>query len=397
MSLESARRSPMFRYLIGLTVAATVGLQAWRTLFDNFAVHVAGLEGGHVGVIQSVREIPGLMTFLVVYVLLLLREHRLSALSILLLGAGVGLTGLFPSYLGLLATTLLMSLGFHYYETTNQSLTLQYFDRDTAPWVFGKQRSVAAAANIAVGGAIFVLAEFLPYRAVYLATGTLLVGAAVWAFRQDPSDTARVPQHRGMVLRRRYTLFYVLTFMAGARRQIFIAFAVFLLVKRFGFTVQEITLLFVVNNGVNFYLSPLIGRAIIRFGERKVLTLEYGSLVLVFLAYATVDSRWVVAVLYVLDHVFFNFAIAIRTYFQKVGDPRDIAPSMAVSFAINHIAAVALPAVGGLLWMVDYRIPFLAGAGLALTSLVAVQWIRTPVAASVGLRPEPVSSGREGA
>ena len=79
-----------------------------------------------------------------------------------------------------------------------------------------------------------------------------------------------------------------------------------------------------------------------------------------------------------LDHIFFNFAIAIRTYFQKVADPRDIAPSMAVGFTINHIAAVVLPAIGGVLWMVDYRIPFVAGAAMAMISLIAVQQIRVP-------------------
>jgi predicted MFS family arabinose efflux permease len=165
--------------------------------------------------------------------------------------------------------------------------------------------------------------------------------------------------------------------MAGARRQIFIAFAVFLLVKRFEFTVQEVTILFVFNNGINYFLSPLIGKAIIRHGERKVLSLEYAGLIVVFISYATVESRWVAALLYVLDHIFFNFAIAIQTYFQKVGDPADIAPSMAVGFTINHIAAVVLPALGGMLWMIDYRIPFLAGAAMASVSLLLVQKIKT--------------------
>ena len=71
--------------------------------------------------------------------------------------------------------------------------------------------------------------------------------------------------------------------------------------------------------------------------------------------------------------ILFNFAIAIRTYFQKVADPADIAPSIAVGFTINHIAAVVMPAIGGLLWMVDYRIPFIAGAVFSLVSLLAVQ------------------------
>jgi hypothetical protein len=134
----------------------------------------------------------------------------------------------------------------------------------------------------------------------------------------------------------------------------------------------------VVNNIISYYLSPLIGKSIIRFGERRVLSLEYFSLVIIFIAYALTSSKWVVAGLYILDQIFFNFSIAIRTYFQKVGDPRDIAPSMAVGFTINHIAAVFLPALGGFLWVIDYRIPFFGGAVLAAISLLAVQKIRVP-------------------
>jgi hypothetical protein len=382
MSMNGAvRKDRMYRYLLVLTVASAIGLQGWRTLFNNFAVEVAGLDGHQVGIIQSVREIPGFLVLLVVYVLLVMREHRLSALSILCLAVGVGLTGLMPSMAGLVVTTLIMSFGFHYYETTNQSLTLQYFDQATAPIVFGRQRSYAAATNIVVGLAIYGMASVLSYAAMYLVMGIVLCGMGLWGFAQNPVRENLPEQRKRMILRRRYGLFYLLTFLAGARRQIFIAFAVFLMVKRFGFTVQEITLLFVVNNGVNFYLSPLVGKSIVRFGERRVLSLGYGSMVLIFLAYALVQAKWMVAVLYILDHIFFNFAIAIRTYFQKVADPRDIAPSMAVGFTINHIAAVVLPAVGGLLWMVDYRIPFLGGVFLALMSLLAVQFIRVPARA----------------
>jgi hypothetical protein len=103
----------------------------------------------------------------------------------------------------------------------------------------------------------------------------------------------------------------------------------------------------------------------------------------IFLAYATTTSKLLVALLYILDHIFFNFSIAIRTYFHKLGDPRDIAPSMAVGFTINHIAAVFLPAMGGFLWVVDYRIPFVGAAAMSLVSLIAVQKIRlTPKAVS---------------
>jgi len=213
------------------------------------------------------------------------------------------------------------------------------------------------------------------YRVMFLTIGALVVAAGIWGLRQDPTHQQVAPQHRKMIFRRRYSLYYFLTFMAGARRQIFIAFSVYLLVKVFRCTVTEITLLFVLNNAINFVLSPAIGRAIVRFGERWILSIEYGGLVGVFLVYAFTGSKLLVVAMYILDHILFNFAIAIRTYFQKVADPADIAPSMAVGFTINHIAAVVMPAIGGALWMIDYRIPFVAGALLSLVSLLAVQRI----------------------
>ncbi|MBC8400730.1 MAG: MFS transporter, partial [Candidatus Marinimicrobia bacterium] len=315
------------------------------------------------------------LALLVIFLIILIKEHRLSALSIITLGVGVGLTGVLPSYLGLIFTTLIMSFGFHYYETTNQSLTLQYFNHLSSPWVFGKLRSYAAATNIAVGVFIFIISYLLSYQIIYGFIGGLIVFAGIRGLKQNPTRNTVVLQHKKMILRKRYWLYYFLTFMSGARRQIFVAFAVFLLVKKFEFSVQEITLLFILNNIINYFLSPLIGRAIIRYGERRVLSLEYFSLIFIFLAYAVVESKSLVAILYIFDHIFFNFSIGIRTYFQKIGDPRDIAPSMAAGFTINHIAAVIIPAVGGLLWIIDYRIPFIAGAGMSVISLVAVQLI----------------------
>jgi len=365
----------MLRFLLVQTTASVVGLQCWQIMFNNFAVEVAGLNGLQIGVIGSVREIPGFLALLAVFVMLVIREHRLSSLSIILLGTGVGIAGFFPSYGGLLLTTLIMSFGFHYYETTNQSLTLQYFSTATSPLIFGRLRSLAAATSIVVGLMVYLMSLALSYRVMFLTTGVLVVCAGIWGLLQDPTHQQVPPQRRQMIFRRRYLLYYFLTFMAGARRQIFVAFSVYLLVKIFHCSVTEITLLFVVNNAVNYVLSPAIGRAIVRFGERRVLSVEYAGLIGVFLVYAYSGSKLVVVVMYILDHILFNFAIAINTFFQKVADPRDIAPSMAVSFTINHIAAVVMPAIGGALWMIDYRIPFIGGAALSLISLLAVQRI----------------------
>jgi len=379
MNKDSIGQDIMFRYLVVLTIASVVGLQIWRTLFNNFAVEIAHLDGVHIGIIQSVREIPGFLALLAIILIMIIKEHRLAALSIIIMGLGISLTGYFPSYIGLIFTTILMSFGFHYFETTNQSLTLQYFDKNISPWVIGKLRSYAAATNIGIGLIIFVCTIFFTYLQIYFFMGIAVIFVGIWGLLQQPTREDIVPQRKKMILRKKYWLFYFLTFMAGARRQIFTAFAVFLLVKKFEFSIQEITILFVANNAINFFISPQIGKAIIRFGERKVLTVEYSTLIAVFVAYAYVDSKWIVTILYIVDHIVFNFSIAIRTYFQKIGDSRDIAPSMAVGFTINHIAAVVIPAIGGIVWMIDYRIPFLAGAAMSVISLTAVQLIGTNI------------------
>lgn len=364
----------MYGFLLIMTACAAVGLQGWRTLFNNFAVDMVGLNGSHIGIIQTVREVPGFLALLTVFFLLVIKEHRLSALSITILGIGVLITGLFPSFWGLLFTTFLMSVGFHYYETTNQSLTLQYFNKKEAPLVMGKQRSISSAANIGIGVFILLTISFIPFSLMYILIGGVIAALGLWGFLADPSDPDVVPQHKKMILRHKYSLFYFLTLMSGARRQIFMVFSVLLLVAKFHFSVQEITILFIVNNIINYFLAPLIGKSINWFGERKVLTLEYGSLIVIFLAYAFVDSKILIAGLYILDHIFFNFAMAIKTYFQKISDPKDVAPSMAVSFTINHIAAVILPALGGFLWLLDNKIPFIIGAVLSVVSLIAVQY-----------------------
>lgn len=368
-----ARR--MFVFLLVLTVAAALGLQGWRTLINNFAVEVGHLSGFDMGLVQSFREVPGFLALLVIYLLLFISEHRLAALSVLTVGLGVSMAGLFPSTVGIIATTMIMSFGLHYYETVNQSLTLQYFDKSTAPLVFGRLRSLGAATNIVVGGLILLLSYQLSYTVLFALVGGVTMAIGAWSLTQDPSDKELPPQRKKMVVRKQYWLFYALTLLAGSRRQIFMAFSVFLLVLKFEFSVQEVTILFIINNVVGYFANPLIGKAVNRFGERAVLSLEYVTLIGVFLVYAGTESKMVVACMYILDHLVFNFAMAIRTFFQKIADPQDIAPSMAVGFTINHIAAVIVPVLGGMLWLVDYRIVFVGGAVLSALSLIFTQLI----------------------
>lgn len=358
--------------LLVMAFAVPLSFAAWQALLNNFAIERAAFTGREMGILQSLREVPGFLAFGVVFVLLLVREQSLALLALLLLGIGTALTGFFPSVIGLYLTTVLMSLGFHYYETMQTSLTQQWIPKDQAAEIFGRLIAVGSFSSIIVFLLIWLGTNWghIDYRWLYLGFGGMTVTTAVVArfvFPQFPQHTV---QHKHMVLRKRYWLYYALVFMSGARRQIFMVFAGFLMVEKFGYSVSNIALLFLINATLNVLFARKIGRLIARIGERKALMFEYTGLMLVFTGYAVVETPWLGAVLYVLDHLFFALAISLKTYFQKIAAPEDIASTAGVSFTINHIAAVGLPVVFGMIWLTSPALVFFIGTAMALISFL---------------------------
>ena len=205
----------------------------------------------------------------------------------------------------------------------------------------------------------------LDYAVSYAVAGlsTAVVAIAAWAL--FPDFKMEVPQHKHLVLRPRYWLYYVFTFLGGARRQIFVVFAGFMMVEKFHYGVTAITGLFLVNQVINLAFAPLVGRLIQRLGERRALLFEHGGLVLVFLGYAMVEDADWAAILYVADNLFFSMTIALKTYLQKIADPADMAPTTGVAFSINHVAAVVIPFSFGLIWLENPALVFQFGAALA--------------------------------
>ena len=371
MYLSKFRGRPEFLLLI-TAVAVPLSFATWQALLNNFAIERAAFGGAEMGILQSLREVPGFLAFLVVFLLFLCREQTIAYVSLLLLGVGTLVTGWFPSVVGLYVTTVVMSLGYHYFETVHSSLCLQWIDKDKAPELLGRVIAVGAFASIVVYGFIWITFELLgiDFSLVYFLGGgaTVVIGLVCWLlFQQFP---VKVKQNRQMVLRRRYWLYYALTFLSGARRQIFIVFAGFLMVEKFGFDVAMISILFLVNAVLNMLFAARLGRLIGNIGERRILIFEYVGLTIVFTAYAFVSNAGIAAGLYIIDHFFFALAIAIRTYFQKIADPADIAATAGVGFTINHIAAVVLPAVLGFLWLISPSAVFLVGSALAILSML---------------------------
>lgn len=376
--------------LILMSIAMPIAFNTWNALLNNFVVERAAFTGLEIGILHSLREVPGFIAFTTVFILLLIREQTFAVLSLAMLGLGVAATGFFPTVYGLYFTTIIMSLGFHYFEAIKQSLSLQWLSKDEAPQVLGKLISVASITSLIVYGVLWVLLELfeLDYFWNFLIAGTICLGLAIVMWLVYPHFKSKTPQHSHIVLRKRYWLYYALTFFSGARRQIFMVFAAFLMVEKFGYTAAQVTMLFLINYAFNWLFAEKIGALIRRIGERNALTIEYVGLILVFTAYAYVENAYLAAALYVIDHMFFALYIAMSTYFQKIVDPADMASSAGVSFTINHIAAVIVPAALGIVWVISNAAVFLVGTGFAVCSLLLAQ--------NVPDRPAPGNEVRVG-
>jgi hypothetical protein len=369
------QRPEVFLYLF--SAAVPLSFATWQALINNFAIEQVSFTGVEIGILQSLREIPGFIAFGVIFLLLLMREQTVAFLALIALGIGAAMTGFLPTVMGLYFTTVLMSMGYHYAETIQQSLTLQLIDKYRLPVVMGRQIAIGAFTGLFAFAMLYLLVDMLDlgYRLIYLLAGGATVAIAILMVIKFPHFKGEAEQHKKMIIRKRYWLYYLLTFLSGARRQIFVVFAGFLMVEKFHFSVGDMSILFLVNGVLTIYLAPRIGRLVSYWGERRTLTLEYIGLIIIFSCYAIVDSAAFACLLYILDHIFFAMAIALKSYIKKIADPADIAATAGVSFSINHIAAVILPFVLGLLWIVSPPMVFLTGTAIAVMSLILSQMV----------------------
>lgn len=406
VKIDEAHALPVWRRPVALlfvmAMAMPIAFYAWYALLNNFVVEVADFDGADIGLLHTVREIPGFLAFLVIFIIIIIREQVFGLLSLVLLGVATAFTAWFPHLGGILVLTFLSSIGFHYYETVNQSLQLQWLPKEKAPQMLGWLMGAGSATSLVVFILIVLMWDTLglTYNLVFMVAGFTTAGLALFCLFAYPQFESPTPQRKEMVLRKRYWLYYALQFMSGARRQIFMVFAGFMMVEKFGFEVHHLTGLYLINLVINMLAAPFLGKAVGFFGERRTLIFEYIGLFVVFLAYAGIYwFSWGVllaAILYVIDHILFGFALALKTYFQKIADPADIAPTAAVAFTINHIAAVFLPVLLGLLWIVSPGAVFFCAAGMAAISLALALLIpRHPEPGYETLLSRPVHSPAE--
>ncbi|MBU0595616.1 MFS transporter, partial [Candidatus Bipolaricaulota bacterium] len=308
----------LFFFLVVANLLQVFGHNVWRAMFNNFAVERIGVGPDAIGWVQSIRELPGLLAFAVAFLALLFNEKRIMAVSLVVLGLGIIFTGQATTFPVLLVSTLVMSLGFHFFNPGNSGLILMSVDHHEAPRTIGQLRSLGAIAAVLATGIVYFFAERVGYEDMFTAVGIVVAAGGVILFAFGRGAHGNLPTHRKVRLRKRYWLFYTLTFLMGSRRHIFTTFAPFLLVLAYDVDVKTMSLLLLLNGLLNVYVFQKVGKLVSRFGERAVLSVAFGALIPVFLGYAYIGILPLLYALFVIDNVLFGFNLAMPTYLQKI-------------------------------------------------------------------------------
>ncbi len=388
--LRVPRMAP-FGWLAAANFAFGLAFGIYQTIFFNFIGQDLGISPHQLGLLETVREIPGLLTVGIAALVMTVAEPVVGAAALLLLGVGYVNYFYIDGIPSLILFSLVSSVGFHMWMPISSTLALRLSRVTEQGSRMGRLRAVAAVANLAGIGLVALVAGVSGLRPLFVVAGMIAIAGVLLVLRvQGVPRTRRPPR---ILVRRAYWLYYALTFLDGARRHIFMTFALFLLVRDYGSPVQTIAILSFINGVVSIAAVYQFGRLIDRFGERRILMVAYGALALVFIGYAAIPVLGVLFVLYVLDNLFFSADTGVTTYLGKiVVDPADIRPSLVTGMTVNHIAAVIIPITGGVLWEAyGHWVPFVGGAILAVASLALSSRIRVHVGEAA---PSPVAEAK---
>ena len=349
--------------------AQGVAIQVHFAVFNNFAVEKIGISPQQLGILESVREIPGFLAAPLVGLLVSVAEPRIAAFSLIVFGAGYVAYGYTETVPILILFSFIWSIGFHVWMPIASSIALRLAAPGAQGQVLGRVQSITALAGVVGILCVYGVSDVLSFSGIYQMIGLAAILGAIPLFLINSNlgdDSAE-----RFVLKRKYSLFYWLEFLSGCRRQIFVTFALFALVKTFQVEVTTIIMLSLINSCASICVAPFVGKLIDRLGERTILTLNYAVLILIFAGYGVIKNVNILFALYVVDNLFMLFSLALVTYIGRIAEPGDLRGSLSMGITMNHVAAVIMPLAGGYLWsFLGYSTVFYLGAGIAAVTLV---------------------------
>jgi MFS family permease len=349
-----------------------LGFAIYGVIFINYITEVRHVDPKHYGALESLREVPGLLAVFIAGIAAAYAETRVGAVCLALSALGVAATGFVHSYAQLVLVTVFWSVFMHQWFTTSSAIPLALANGKEGGRHLGRLGTIGAAATILALVFVHEFAGRVPYSAFFAVAGVLIFIAGLLLLPMSSHGTTT--NRPRLLYRREYSLYYFLSFLEGCRRQIFSTFAILALVQICHAGLGEIAVLSLVNSIVSFLVAAPVGRLVDRLGERRVMTFYYLAITLAFSGYALTTYPPALKVIYVIDNALFAFGVSITTFLNRTVRPGELMPTLSMGQTMNHIAAVAVPVTGGLLWAkFGYQMPFWTGVISAIVSLIATQ------------------------
>jgi MFS family permease len=370
------------------TLALGMAFSIVDATFNNFLNDKFSLTGFQRSFLEFPRELPGFLVVFVSAALWFLCSRRMGVLTMILGAVGAVLIGFASSSYGvMLAWLFIYSMGNHLFMPIASTIGMELAHEGQDGRRLGQLNSIRNFAVILGSFSVVLGFKYLKFtfQHTFAIAAALLSVAAVLLYMMKPEP---VIERRGFLqLHKEYHLFYILNVLSGARKQLFITFAPWVLVSVLKQPTQIMATLFTIGGVIGILFQPLLGWAIDKFGERFVLAAEAVILVFVCVGYGfakfvfPVDIAFlVVCACFLIDQMIFSVSMARATYMKKIAiQPDHIQPALTAAVTIDHVFSITAALVGGVIWNAfGFQYVFLLGMVIAIINFFTALRVRLP-------------------
>lgn len=355
--------------------------------FNNYIAETFNISEATRGGIEFFRESPAVLVVLFSGILMSLTDVRIAIISLLILSLGLlGQGFIAPTLHWAVVWMVMWSIGAHLYMPMSSSIVVNLSEPHEVGRKLGKWSGINAATSLI--GYLVALVGFRYFNMNYRLTFGLASLAVIAAVICLLCMSIQKVRHAGttIVFKKKYSLYYFLSLLFGARKQIFLTFGPWVLIKVYHQAVTTFALLGIAGTVLGVFFKPVLGAAIDRFGERIIIMLESLTLVAVCLGYGLANSIFpdtialiIVYICFVGDNLLFACLMARATYLNKIVDNKsDLTPTLSMGVSVDHVVSMTVPFFAGLLWEnIGFKYVFLIAAALAIVNFWAATYIRT--------------------
>jgi len=369
----------------------------YRGVQDNYLAEIVQITKFERGIVEFFRELPGLLLIFILAAMYRFSETKVFKIGTAIMLSGVvGLLLLGSSKVMVILCMVIFSSGEHIVMPMKHSLSLTLANKGKGGASLGIVSSISHGGNIvgflAVTG-LFLLfgAMGIPkgaitgFRIVFIIAAVLLVLSTLIALTMK--DQGNNVSRSRIYFNRKFTKYYMLEVFYGARKQIFLTFAPYVLILFYGADTSVIAFLLAICATFGMLLSPFIGRLIDRLGYKTIMIGDTLILVVVCFFYGFAHrlfpmhiAFYVVCINFVLDSIISLASMASNVYVQDLSStPEELTSTITTGISVNHLISVIIALLGGLIWeKLGIEVLFTLSAVLGLANTFYAMTIKKP-------------------